>query len=117
MSGMMALPRPAPPTRSSAQAVVTVNSSMFAWVPGLPEREAIDALISAYGTSTTRETACTTGSVACPPPPKRREYAGRAYDAVPCECQRLRSICHAQKGLACPGSTPCRPDQSRTPGS
>ena len=44
---MIALPRSAPPTRSSARAVVTVNSSMLARVPGPAEREAIEATISA----------------------------------------------------------------------
>ena len=47
---MIALPRSAPPTASMACAVVSVNSSMFARVPGPAEREAIDATISAYGT-------------------------------------------------------------------
>src|ERR1700760_180870 len=64
---MIALPRAAPPTCSIAAAVVSVNSSMLARVPGPADREAIDATISAYGTGTTEETACTTGMVACPP--------------------------------------------------
>ncbi len=64
---MIALPRSAPPTASMACAVVSVNSSMFARVPGPAEREAMDATISAYGTGVTRETACTIGIVAWPP--------------------------------------------------
>ena len=40
----------APPTASMACAVVSVNSSMLARVPGPAEREAMDATISAYGT-------------------------------------------------------------------
>jgi hypothetical protein len=44
---MTALPRAAPPTCSIACAVVSVNSSMFARVPGPAEWEAIDATISA----------------------------------------------------------------------
>ena len=43
----MALPRRAPPTYSSAFAVVSVNSSMLARVPGPAERELMDAMISA----------------------------------------------------------------------
>ena len=50
---MIALPRPAPPTFSMARAVVWVNSSMLARVPGPAERDAIEATISAYGTGTT----------------------------------------------------------------
>ena len=64
---MIALPRWAPPTASMACAVVSVNSSMLARVPGPAERDAMDATISAYGTGVTRETACTIGIVACPP--------------------------------------------------
>ena len=64
---MIALPRCAPPTRSMARAVVAVNSSMLARVPGPADRDAIDATISAYGTGVTRATACTIGIVACPP--------------------------------------------------
>ena len=41
-STMTALPRAAPPTTSSALAVVSVNSSMFARVPGPADRDAID---------------------------------------------------------------------------
>ncbi len=44
---MIALPRAAPPTASRPVAVVTVNSSMLARVPGPAEREAIEATISA----------------------------------------------------------------------
>src|ERR1700760_1612270 len=64
---MIALPRPAPPTRSMARAVVTVNSSMLARVPGPADRDAIEATISAYGTGVTRDTARTIGIVAWPP--------------------------------------------------
>jgi hypothetical protein len=62
-----ALPRSAPPTRSMARAVVVVNSSMFARVPGPAEADAIEETISAYGTGVTDDTACTSGIVACPP--------------------------------------------------
>ena len=44
---MIALPAAAPPTVSIARAVVSVNSSMLARVPGPADREAIDATISA----------------------------------------------------------------------
>jgi hypothetical protein len=44
---MIALPRPAPPTCSIARAVVVVNSSMLARVPGPADRDAIEATISA----------------------------------------------------------------------
>jgi hypothetical protein len=44
---MIALPRAAPPTSSIARAVVLVNSSMFARVPGPADAEAIVATISA----------------------------------------------------------------------
>jgi hypothetical protein len=64
---MMALPRRAPPMSSTPRAVVLVNSSMFCRVPGPAEGEATLATISAYSTSTTRETAWTIGIVACPP--------------------------------------------------
>ena len=40
---------------------------MLARGPGPGAREATDATISAYGTGTTRETACTIGIVAWPP--------------------------------------------------
>ncbi len=46
-STITAFPRPAPPTDSMARAVVSVNSSMFARVPGPAERDAIEATISA----------------------------------------------------------------------
>ena len=64
---MIAFPLAAPPTSLIPRAVVSVNSSMLARVPGPADRDAMDATISAYGTSTTRETACTIGMVACPP--------------------------------------------------
>jgi hypothetical protein len=64
---MIALPRRAPPITSTPRVVVRVNSSMFARVPGPALGEATLATISAYSTSTTRETACTIGIVACPP--------------------------------------------------
>jgi hypothetical protein len=44
---MMALARFAPPTTSRALAVVSVNSSMLARVPGPADFEAIEATISA----------------------------------------------------------------------
>ena len=62
-----ALPRRAPPTDSIALAVVSVNSSMLARVPGPADLEAIEATISAYGTGVTRATAATIGIVAWPP--------------------------------------------------
>ena len=40
---------------------------MLARVPGPADRDAIEATISAYGTGTTGETACTIGIVAWPP--------------------------------------------------
>jgi len=43
---MIALPRVAPPTFSIASEVVSVNSSMFARVPGPADFDAIDATIS-----------------------------------------------------------------------
>jgi len=43
---MMALPRAAPPTLTIAFAVVSVNSSMLARVPGPADLLAIDATIS-----------------------------------------------------------------------
>src|SRR6202020_2722078 len=64
---MIGLPRSARPTSSMARAVVTVNSSMLARVPGPAERDAIEATISAYGTGVTTEIARTTGMVGCPP--------------------------------------------------
>ena len=50
-----------------ACAVVSVNSSMFARVPGPADRDEIDATISAYSTGTTELTAATMGIVAWPP--------------------------------------------------
>src|SRR5580692_8826177 len=67
LSTMTALPRLAPPTVSIALAVVSVNSSMLARVPGPAERDEIDATISAYATGVTDPTAATIGMVACPP--------------------------------------------------
>ena len=61
---MIALPRAAPPMVSTPLAVVLVNSSILARVPGPADTLATDATISAYGTSTTRETAYTIGMVA-----------------------------------------------------
>lgn len=60
---MIALPFLAPPTFSSASEVVSVNSSMFARVPGPADLEEIEATISAYSTSTTWDTAATSGVV------------------------------------------------------
>ena len=54
---MIALPRLAPPMISTPLLVVLVNSSMLARVPGPADAEDTDATISAYGTSTTRDTA------------------------------------------------------------
>src|SRR5271170_264419 len=62
-----ALPRWAPPTDSIARAVVSVNSSMLARVPGPADLDAIDATISAYSTGVTCATAATMGIVAWPP--------------------------------------------------
>src|SRR5262249_57255189 len=67
LSTMIALPRAAPPTVSTAREVVWVNSSMLARVPGPADLDATDATISAYGTGTTEDTACTIGTVACAP--------------------------------------------------
>ena len=53
LSTMIALPRRAPPTVSIARAVVSVNSSMLALVPGPADRDEIDATISAYATGAT----------------------------------------------------------------
>src|SRR5690606_27757076 len=64
---MMALLVAAPPTTLSASAVVSVNSSVSARVPGPADWLEIEATISAYGTSTTSETARTIGVVAWPP--------------------------------------------------
>ena len=63
----MALPRSAPPISSTAAAVVSVNSSMLARVPGPADRLETEATISAYGTGTTADTAWTIGTVAWPP--------------------------------------------------
>ena len=46
LSTMIALPGCAPPTSSIARAVVSVNSSMLARVPGPADFDAIDATIS-----------------------------------------------------------------------
>ena len=54
---MIALPRWAPPIVSTPRAVVLVNSSMLARVPGPADGDATLATISAYSTGTTRETA------------------------------------------------------------
>jgi hypothetical protein len=40
---------------------------MFARVPGPADTDATEATISAYGTGTTEDTACTIGTVACAP--------------------------------------------------
>src|SRR5690606_31389738 len=64
---MIALPRAAPPTTSSPVAVVSVNSSLLARVPGPADRDDTEATISAYGTAVTLLTAWTMGMVACPP--------------------------------------------------
>src|SRR3954468_14518114 len=61
---MIALPAWAPPTVSTAAAVVSVDSSILARVPGPAERLDTEATISAYGTGTTDVTAWTTGTVA-----------------------------------------------------
>ena len=54
---MMALPRVAPPSTSTAFAVVRVNSSMLLRVPGPAEADDTVATISAYSTGTHRLTA------------------------------------------------------------
>src|ERR1700756_4422833 len=64
---MIAFPRTAPPTTSMARDVGWVNSSMLARVPGPADLDATEATISAYGTGTTLETACTIGTVAWAP--------------------------------------------------
>ena len=64
---MIALPRSAPPMVSTPAAVVRVNSSMLARVPGPADLDETDATISAYDTVAARETAATIGIVACPP--------------------------------------------------
>src|SRR6266540_2959037 len=58
---MIAFPRAVPPNTSTADAVVRVNSSMLARVPGPADRDATVATTSAYGTSTVRDTAYTIG--------------------------------------------------------
>src|SRR3954468_3939032 len=67
LSTMIALPLGVPPSSRTAREVVCVNSSMLARVPGPADLDATEATISAYGTSTTDETACTIGTVACAP--------------------------------------------------
>ncbi|MNF75238.1 hypothetical protein D3C84_572970 [compost metagenome] len=64
---MIALPFFAPPTFSTALEVVRVNSSMFFRVPGPTDFEAAVAMISAYSTGCTLDTAATSGMVAWPP--------------------------------------------------
>ena len=65
---MIALPRSAPPIVSTPAAVVRVNSSMLARVPGPAETDETEATISAYDTvARARETAATIGIVAWPP--------------------------------------------------
>ena len=68
---MIALPRSAPPIDSTPAAVVRVNSSMFARVPGPAETDETEATISAYDTppngAAARDTAATIGIVAWPP--------------------------------------------------
>ena len=64
---MIALPRSAPPIDSTPAAVVRVNSSMLARVPGPAETDETEATISAYDTVAARDTAATIGIVACPP--------------------------------------------------
>src|SRR3954462_6736080 len=64
---MIALPLGVPPSSRTAREVVWVNSSMLARVPGPADFDATDATISAYGTSTTEDTACTIGTVASAP--------------------------------------------------
>ena len=65
---MIALPRSAPPSTSTADDVVRVNSSMLARVPGPAERDATVATISAYGTvDRPRRRRSTIGMVAWPP--------------------------------------------------
>ena len=64
---MMALPSFAPPTEATAAAVVRVNSSMLARVPGPTDLDDTVATISPYATGCTRDTAATIGTVAWPP--------------------------------------------------
>jgi len=67
LSTMIALPRSAPPMDTRPCAVVSVNSSMLARVPGPAERDATVDTISAYATGDTARTAATMGMVAWPP--------------------------------------------------
>src|SRR5919112_2450261 len=64
---MIAFPFSAPPIVSTPAAVVRVNSSMLARVPGPALTLETEATISAYDTGTTRDTAATIGIVAWPP--------------------------------------------------
>src|SRR4051794_26609367 len=64
---MIALPRSPPPIDSTPAAVVRVNSSMLARVPGPADTDDTEATISAYDTGAARETAATIGMVAWPP--------------------------------------------------
>src|SRR3954469_20097426 len=68
---MIALPRSAPPIDSTPAAVVRVNSSMLARVPGPADTDETEATISAYDTppkrAAARDTAATIGIVAWPP--------------------------------------------------
>src|SRR6478736_8997833 len=68
---MIALPCWAPPLVSTPAAVVRVNSSMLARVPGPADMLETEATMSAYDTPpddwAPRETAATIGMVACPP--------------------------------------------------
>src|ERR1700737_3560256 len=63
----IALPRAAPPTTSRALAVVSVNSSRLARVPGPADRDDMDDTISAKATGAAAPTAATMGPVAWPP--------------------------------------------------
>jgi len=64
---IIAFPLSAPPTTSTAFEVVSVNSSIFARVPGPADLLEIVATISPYTTLDTRLIAATIGIVACPP--------------------------------------------------
>ena len=64
---MIALPRLGSADGLDAAAVVRVNSSMFARVPGPADTDATEATISAYDTGAARDTAATIGIVAWPP--------------------------------------------------
>src|SRR5699024_4233876 len=63
---MIAFPCFAPPISSSAFAVVSVNSSTFARVPGPADFDAVEAIITAYTTGTYLEIEDTTWVCACP---------------------------------------------------